>query len=62
MEENIEELTLLLMYLTVWNEKGYVFNESKNMPEEATIKNCFKGYDFGVLNKSTEKGYLYPAR
>lgn len=32
------------------------------MPEEATIKNCWKGYDFDILNKLTEKGYLYPGK
>lgn len=62
MDKNIEELTLLLMYLTSWNEKGYVYNESTNMPEEATIKNCWKGYNFDILNQLTEKGYLYPGK
>lgn len=27
MEKNIEELTLLLMYLTSWEEDGYVADE-----------------------------------
>lgn len=27
MEKNIEELTLLLMYLTSWNETGYIYDE-----------------------------------
>lgn len=62
MDKNIEELTLLLMYLTSWDEKDYVYNKSKNMPEEANIKNCWKGYDFDVLNKLTEEGYLYPGK
>lgn len=62
MNKNIEELTLLLMYLTSWDEKGYVYNENTNMSEEATIKNCWKGYDFDVLNKLTAKGYLYPGK
>lgn len=59
MEKNIEELTLLLMYLTAWDETGYVYNEETNMPEEVTIRQCWKGYDFDILNKLTEKGYLY---
>ena len=29
MEKNIEELTLLLMYLTSWEENGYVTDEKK---------------------------------
>lgn len=49
MDKNIEELTLLLMYLASWNERGYVYNESTNMPEEANIKNCWKGYNFGYI-------------
>lgn len=28
MEENIEELTLLLMYLTSWEEKGFIRDEN----------------------------------
>ena len=59
MENNIEELTLLLMYLNSWNEDGYVYNEKTKMPEKATLKRCWKGYDFNILNKLAEKGYLY---
>lgn len=28
MEKNIEELTLLLMYLTLWGEKGFIRDEN----------------------------------
>ena len=28
MKENIEELTLLLMYLTSWEEKGFIRDEN----------------------------------
>lgn len=62
MDKKIEELTLLLMYLTSWDEKGYMYNENTNMTEESAIKNSWKGYDFNVLNKLTEKGYLYPGK
>lgn len=62
MDKNLEELTLLLMYLTSWDEKGYIYDESKNIPEKTTFKNCWKGYDFNVLNKLTEYGYLYPGK
>ena len=51
MEKNIEELTLLLMYLTSWEEDGYVADEN-GMPKEAKIKTCWKGYSFDVFNKS----------
>lgn len=43
MEKNIEELTLLLMYLTSWEEDGYVADES-GVPKESKIKTCWKGY------------------
>ncbi len=61
MEKNIEELTLLLMYLTAWDDNGYIEDEIGNI-KETKIKNCWKGYDFDVLNKLTEKGLLYPAK
>ena len=58
MEKNIEELTLLLMYLTSWEEDGYVADEN-DMPKEAKIKTCWKGYSFDVINKLTDEKYLY---
>lgn len=58
MEKNIEELTLLLMYLTSWEEEGYIADEN-NMPKKSKIKNCWKGYSFEVVNKLTDENYLY---
>ena len=58
MEKNIEELTLLLMYLTSWEENGYVRDEN-DMIKEAKIKTCWKGYSFNVINKLTDEEYLY---
>ncbi len=58
MEKNIEELTLLLMYLTSWEENGYVADEN-NMPREATIKTTWKGYSFDVIKKLMDEKYLY---
>ena len=58
MEKNIEELTLLLMYLTSWDEKGYVRDE-KDEVKEAKIKTCWKGYSFDVINKLMDENYLY---
>ena len=58
MEKNVEELTLLLMYLTSWEEDGYVADEN-DMPKEAKIKTCWKGYSFDVINKLTDEKYLY---
>lgn len=31
MEKNIEELTLLFMYLTSWEEKGFIRDENDEM-------------------------------
>ena len=33
MEKNIEELTLLLMYLTSWEEKGYIRDNNAEINE-----------------------------
>ena len=61
MEKNIEELTLLLMYLTSWEEAGYVRDENDEI-KESKIKSCWKGYDFDIINDLTDKGYLYYSR
>lgn len=61
MEKNIEELTLLLMYLTSWEEDGYVADDN-NMPKEVKIKTCWKGYSFDVINKLMDEKYLYFSR
>ena len=58
MEKNIEELTILLMYLTSWEEDGYVESENGGI-EEAKIRTCWKGYDFDAINKLTDEHYLY---
>ena len=43
MEEQIKELTLLLAYLTSWNEKDRLLKQE--------FKKSWKGYDFNILNK-----------
>lgn len=48
MEKEIEELTLLLLYLTSWKEEG--------LPEN--IRRSWKGYSFDVLNHLIEQDYL----
>ena len=53
MENNIEKLTLLLMYLTSWDNDN---------PLEKNHKECWKGYSFDVINELTNKGYLFPSR
>lgn len=58
MEKNIEELTLLLMYLTSWDEKGFIRDENDEI-KEGKVKICWKGYSFDVINKLTDENYLY---
>lgn len=58
MEKNIEELTLLLMYLTSWEEKGFIRDENDEI-KERKVKICWKGYSFDVINKLTDENYLY---
>ncbi|MGN1381109.1 MAG: DUF6429 family protein [Bacilli bacterium] len=54
MKESIEELTLLLMYLTSW--------EDEPNPFEDRFKQSWKGYSFDVINELTDKGYLFPSK
>lgn len=46
------------MYLTSWEEDGYVADEN-NMLKEAKIKTCWKGYSFDIINKLMDEKYLY---
>lgn len=59
MKQNIDELTLLLLYLTSFEEEGYAYDENGNLCEE-NLKRSWKGYSFDSLNDLTDKGYLYP--
>jgi hypothetical protein len=42
-DEAIRDLTLMLMYLTSWEERPY------------GVRRCWKGYDFDVLNALAEQ-------
>ena len=59
--EKIQELTLLLMYLTAWDEEGFYYDEKDNLNKD-TLKSCWKGYSFDVMNELTDKGYLFPTK
>jgi len=50
LEQQIEELTLLMLYLTCWVEKDRIFPEG--------IYRSWKGYPFEALNNLVDKGYL----
>jgi len=49
-EKQIEELTLLMLYLTHWVEKDKIFPEG--------IPRAWKGYPFEILNKLADEGYI----
>lgn len=51
MEEQIKELTLLLAYLTSWNDKD-------RLTKIENVKS-WKGYDFNILNQLHEEEYIY---
>ena len=61
MEEKIEELTLLLLYLTAWEEPGYAYNNQGEISEQK-FYSSWKGYSFDALNNLTEKNYLYGSK
>ena len=48
MENTIKELTLLLIYLTSWQEDAGL----------AKIQRSWKGYPFEILNELQEEGYI----
>ena len=52
-EEVLENMVLLLMYLTSWREKTY---------DEVFVLRSWKGYDFNVLDALTKKGYINRSR
>ncbi len=58
MDKNIEELTILLLYLTAWEEDGYKYDQNNHL-QKTKIKNNWKGYHFDILNLLEEKDYIY---
>ncbi|MCL2776269.1 MAG: DUF6429 family protein [Oscillospiraceae bacterium] len=46
--ETIKDLTLMLLYLTSWNERDF----------ENDIRRSWKGYDFGILNELTDENLI----
>ena len=49
MEEQIKELTLLLLYMTSWKEKDIFGDECIR---------AWKGYDFDILNKLQDENLI----
>lgn len=48
-EEVLENLVLLLIYLTSWREKAY---------DEVFVLRSWKGYDFNIIDALMKKGYI----
>ncbi len=59
-KDTIKELTLMLMYLTSWEES--LVPGLRRKPDRASIYSkarvCWKGYDFGILNELTDEGLV----
>ena len=58
--DTIKDLTLMLMYLTSWEESLVLGLRKK--PDRAGIypkvRFCWKGYDFDILNELTDEGLV----
>lgn len=58
--DTIKDLTLMLMYLTSWEES--LVPGIRKKPDCASIcpkaRICWKGYDFGILNELTDEGLV----
>ena len=61
MQNNIKELTLLLLYLTSWEEKGYGYDDNGRL-DEVKIKRSWKGYPFEILDELENDGYIHQSK
>lgn len=59
-KDTVKELTLMLMYLTSWEES--LVPGLRKKPDRAgiypKIRVCWKGYDFDILNEMTDEGLV----
>ena len=69
-KKTIRELTLMLMYLTSWEEHdtpGLRAVKKKELAQYPLVRRCWKGYDFSILERLEEQnlinatGRTYPA-
>ena len=51
MKEEIKELTLLLLYLTSW--------EDDDFPEDVQVRRSWKGYPFKILDELREEDLIF---
>ena len=60
MPEQIQELTLLLMYLTSWQERRTIgLRRKPHKTDDMLLRRCWKGYDFSVLERLEAQGGLH---
>ena len=59
-KDTVKDLTLMLMYLTSWEERLVPdLHEKPDRPGiHLQIRRTRKGYDFGILNELTEEGLV----
>ena len=60
-QKTIRDLTLMLMYLTSWEERdtpGLRAVKKKERERYPLVRRCWKGYDHGLLNKLLEEGLI----
>ena len=59
-KDTVKELTLMLMYLTSWEES--LVPGIRKKPDRPgfrlQIRRTWKGYDFGILNELTDEGLV----
>ena len=59
MPEQIQELTLLLMYLTSWQERRTIgLRRKPHKTDDTLLRRCWKGYDFSVLERLEAQGLI----
>jgi len=56
----IKDLTLMLMYLTSWEESLVpgLRKRSDRPGFRPSVRRCWKGYDFDILNELTDEGLV----
>ena len=59
-KDTVKDLTLMLMYLTSWEERLVPdLHEKPDRPGfHLQIRRTWKGYDFGILNELTDEGLV----
>lgn len=60
----IRELTLMLMYLTSWEERdtpGLRAVKKRDLEKYPLVHRCWKGYEHSLLDKLSEEGLINAA-